>query len=119
MHLPGRDLRLRMVADRESSREVNPQIASVIRRLKGQVTRREVALFFGLQPKLVSMIWDNERHQPLTELRWTGTEYIRVPVSSFQFPYFIFFDEDIKTHLNDTCEIGIAGWKAHPRPSRD
>jgi hypothetical protein len=75
------------------SQPLNDQIVSVIRRLHGQVTRREVSKFFLVTPVLVSAIWGDERWPALTRLPEEGDR--EVPVSSFEFPYFVYFEEDL------------------------
>ncbi len=63
---------------------INEQIASVIRRLQGHANKHEVAGFFDVTTKSVSDIWSGRgRWRPLTQ-DWDG-----LPVSSFEFPYFI------------------------------
>jgi len=104
--------RLRMVADRQFGLDANDQIASVVRKLRGHVTRAEVALFFRLHPKMVTAIWTGERYPQLTD----NGEPDGQPVSAFGFPYLVYFDEDIRPYLNEVCTMG-RGY-ALPRPSR-
>jgi hypothetical protein len=51
--------------------DINPQIAAVIRHLRGHVKRREVAHFFDVKPEKVSAIW-KQTWLPQSDLRPPG-----------------------------------------------